>query len=103
MASRGGIGRHHGCRPGAAEAHVVRVHGHSEAMNEMPAGDHAMEMPRLMRPEESMAHTARRDAVPDRHQTVVLAREAHHHGVTEGNWSRNRQTRHGTAVYARAL
>ena len=45
MASQGGIGGHHGCRPAAAEAHVVHVHGQVEAMNEMRAGDHAMKCP----------------------------------------------------------
>ena len=56
MASRGGSGGHHGCRPGATQAHLVHVHGHVEAMNEMRAGDHAMKMPGT--------HEARRIDVP---------------------------------------
>jgi hypothetical protein len=48
----GGIGGHHGCRPGATAPEVMHVHGHAQAVDgmRMPAGSHAMRMPRPIDP-----------------------------------------------------
>ena len=42
---REGVGGQHGCRPGAAGAQVVHVHGNAHAELRAPAGLHVLRMP----------------------------------------------------------
>ena len=45
MRREGGIGGQHGCRPGAADAQVVHVHGGAHTELRAPAGFHILRMP----------------------------------------------------------